>query len=101
MTSENASMNRDDMHARQSPVQRKMLNPNSFRHPDSGRIWTMVEYWTIQPLALRRRPLLANQHRTSHADVHSAMARLPPCPSEREILHGRRLQRKRSVKGRK
>src|SRR4029077_11971132 len=45
-------MNRDDMQARQSPVQRKMLNPNSFRHPDSGRIWTMVEYWTIQPLAL-------------------------------------------------
>src|SRR5258705_2261956 len=54
MTSENASMSRDDVHGRQSPVQRKMLNPNSFRHPDSGRIWTMVEYWTIQPLALRR-----------------------------------------------
>jgi hypothetical protein len=64
-------MNRDDVHAKQSLVQRKMLNPNSFRHPDSGRIWTMVEYWTFQPLALRRRQLLANQHRTNHADVHS------------------------------
>jgi hypothetical protein len=94
MTSENASMNRDDVHAKQSPVQRKMLNPNSFRHPDSGRIWTMVEYWTIQPLALRRR-LLANQHRTNHADVHRDRA-APLCPSEREILHGRKLQWKRS-----
>ena len=42
-------MNRDDVHTRQLPVQRKMLNPNRFRHPDAGKIWTLVEYWTIQP----------------------------------------------------
>src|SRR4029077_17934343 len=48
MTSENASMNRDDVHARQSPVQRKMLIPHGFRHPDSGRIWTLAEYWITQ-----------------------------------------------------
>ena len=93
-------MNRDDVHARQSPVQRKMLNPNSFRHPDSGRIWTMVEYWTIQPLALRRRQLLVNQHGTNHADVHSDGA-AHAMPSEREILYGGKLQRKRSGEGRK
>ena len=47
----------------------------------------MAEYWTIQPLALRRRQLLVNQHRTCHADVHSDGA-AHAMPSEREILHG-------------
>jgi hypothetical protein len=49
MTSENVSMNRDDVHARQLPVHRKVLNLNRFCHPDSGKIWTMAKYWTIQP----------------------------------------------------
>ena len=57
----------------------------------------MVEYWTIQPLALRRRQL---QHGTNHADVHSDGA-AHAMPSEREILYGGKLQRKRSGEGRK
>src|SRR4029077_5425500 len=86
VTSENASMNRDNVHARQSPVQRKMLNPNSFRHPDSGRIWTMVEYWTIPSLALRRRQPVVNQHGTNHADVHKQLSvRQIEFPQERGV----------------
>jgi hypothetical protein len=43
------SMNRDDVHTRQWRVQRKMLNLKRLCHPDCGKIWTMVDYWTIQP----------------------------------------------------
>jgi hypothetical protein len=43
------SMNRDDVHTRQWRVQRKMLNLKRLCHPDCGKIWTMVDYRTIQP----------------------------------------------------
>ena len=44
-------MNRGDVHTRQLPVHRKMLNLKRFCLPDCGKIWTMVEYWTIQSRA--------------------------------------------------
>ena len=43
------SMNRDDVHTRQLPVHRKMLNQKGLCHPDCGKIPTVVECWTIQP----------------------------------------------------
>ena len=41
-------MNRGDVPTRQLTVHRKMLNLKRFCLPDCGKIWPMVEYWTIQ-----------------------------------------------------
>jgi hypothetical protein len=74
-------MNRDDVHTRQSPVHRKMLNLNRFCHHDSGKIWTMAEYWTIQPRrfgegeATIRMAESVEDHLQSHAENVSGVRR--------------------------
>ena len=55
----------------------------------------MVENWTIQPLAFRRRQLLASQHHTNHADVHSDGA-APAMPLGARNPARRKLQRTHS-----
>ena len=48
MTSKNASMNHDDAHSVQLRGQSKMLNLERLPHRRLGKIWTLVDYWTIQ-----------------------------------------------------
>ena len=55
----------------------------------------MVEIGLFSPLVLRRRQLLAGQHRTSHADVHGNGA-APAMPVGTGNPAGRKVQRKRS-----
>ncbi len=53
MTSKNASVNHDAVHATQLPVQYKMLNLKRLHRHRPDKIWILLEYWTIQGVGVQ------------------------------------------------